>query len=130
MNEEDVPRRLDGPAVSREPTARSAPAPQGASGRRGPRVATLRLAASSVAALLGLGVGGTDALAQHHIVKRALQTAGCIPAQLRQIPTGGGTLVYEARCRGGADRVVNLVCTPTRCLVDEHSRHADEEDEP
>lgn len=70
----------------------------------------------------------TNVLADHHHLKRALQVARCLPQDVREVSSLKETVVYEASCREGSGRVVTLVCTPTRCLVDDHSRHSDEEE--
>lgn len=73
----------------------------------------------------------TPAAADHHLLKRALQEARCTPREIRELPGSGGNLVYKARCMEAGDRVLALVCTPTRCLADDHARHSpDEEDKP
>lgn len=37
---------------------------------------------------------------------------------------------YEARCTGAAKRALTLVCSPTRCVADEHASHdADAEED-
>ncbi|NNM73930.1 hypothetical protein [Enterovirga aerilata] len=77
-----------------------------------------------------LACSGVEAAADHHHLKRALQIARCLPQQVREVTSTGETSVYEVECREGAGRVLTLVCTQARCLVDDHGRHANEEDEP
>lgn len=83
-----------------------------------------------IALLAVLGLSADPAVADHHFVKRALQEARCLPASLTELTRNEGTLVYEARCRGAAGRVLTLVCTPARCVADDHASHdTNEEDE-
>lgn len=79
-----------------------------------------------LAALLAIAVS-PPVLADHHHLKRALQVARCLPQEVREVSSSNETVVYEASCREGSGRAVTLVCTPTGCLVDDHSRHGDEE---
>lgn len=71
----------------------------------------------------------TIASAEHHLVKRALQEANCLPASVDEVSRSGENLVLEARCKGSTNRRLILLCTPVRCAVDDHGRHAPEEDE-
>lgn len=69
------------------------------------------------------------ASADHHLVKRALQEARCLPASLREVSRPGPNLVLEARCKGRGDRRITLLCTPARCVMDDHGSHAPDQDE-
>lgn len=71
----------------------------------------------------------TIASAEHHLLKRALQEANCLPASVEELSRSGENLVFEARCKGSTNRRLTLLCTPARCAVDDHGRHAPEEDE-
>lgn len=70
----------------------------------------------------------SPAMADHHLQKRALQEARCIPASLKQVSGDRDNVVYEARCRGAKERMLLLVCTASRCVIDDHGSH-DTEDE-
>jgi predicted dinucleotide-utilizing enzyme len=74
-------------------------------------------------------VGASPALADHHLVKRALQEARCTPASLKQMDGASGTLVYQAVCSGAAGRVLTIVCTTERCFPDDHAAHAQDDED-
>jgi hypothetical protein len=71
----------------------------------------------------------TPAMADHHLEKRALMEARCIPAEFREAARVGAQVAYEVVCNDAAARRITLVCGPTRCAVDAHSEHS-EVDEP
>jgi hypothetical protein len=74
-------------------------------------------------------IGASPALADHHLVKRALQEARCIPASLKQVEGASNTLTYLAVCTGASKRVLTIVCTSKRCFPDDHAAHGkDDED--
>lgn len=70
----------------------------------------------------------SPAKADHHLQKRALQEARCIPASLKQVSGDRDNVVYEARCKGARERMLLLICTASRCVIDDHRSH-DPEDE-
>ena len=78
----------------------------------------LVLAVAVVAGMLG------TALADHHLQKRALQEARCMPASMREASRSGGNVAYSVVCDDAASREITLVCTPTRCVADAHSEHS------
>lgn len=79
--------------------------------------------------LLALSVSGVPAFADHHLEKRALMEARCIPAEMREASRAGAHVAYEVTCNDAAARRITLVCGPTRCAVDAHAEHS-EDDEP
>ena len=89
----------------------------------------LTLAATSVLGVLAAAYG---ARAEHHLVERALQEARCIPASVRETSRSGGSVTYAAECRDASRRALTLVCTLSRCFIDDHGAHDREieEDDP
>lgn len=84
--------------------------------------------ACAAAAML---VAPMPAAADHHLVKRALQEARCIPATFRRTDEQGRPSTYTVECRGRPRRTLTLVCTAARCFVDDHRGHErDDEESP
>lgn len=79
--------------------------------------------------VLAASMPGASALADHHLQKRALMEARCIPSAIREASRSGANVAYEVVCGDAAARRLTLVCGPSRCSVDAHSEHF-EDDEP
>ena len=85
----------------------------------------------AIVVMLTIPLISTAAMGDHHLVKRALQEAKCIPQSVQTVQGSAPNLVLEASCLGGPERKVTIVCTRTRCLADDHEAHGPgEDDEP
>lgn len=87
----------------------------------------MRLLVLCAAALLA---AVAPARADHHLQKRALQEARCLPRSVDEISRSNDNVAYLVICSDASARRLVLVCTPSRCLADPHGEHDDGEDEP
>lgn len=78
-----------------------------------------------LAAMLGRGAEASDADLQ-----RALLKAGCVKADIVQMPDQGAARVYRANCFGSSHRVVEAVCIEGRCVVSPSAVTRDDTDGP
>ena len=83
-----------------------------------------RLALLALGAMLAVG----PAQADHHLLKRALQQAGCIARDTTLVLRDGARTVYDVTCLGRFPDRVLVVCTGRVCLPDDPDHHsADDE---
>jgi hypothetical protein len=73
-----------------------------------------------VLVLIGVMASVQAAQADHHLVKRALQAVGCIPASLKEGEKTRNSTVYDVVCRGARAKHFKLICTPRQCFVEDH----------
>lgn len=73
-----------------------------------------------VIVLIGVMATVQAAQADHHLVKRALQGVGCIPASLKESERTRNSTVYDVICRGARPKHFKLICTPGQCFVEDH----------
>lgn len=50
-------------------------------------------------------------------LQRALLKAGCVKADIVQMPDQGAARIYRANCFGSSHKVVEVVCVDGRCMV-------------
>ncbi|WP_053080493.1 hypothetical protein [Methylobacterium variabile] len=79
----------------------------------------LRLTLLSVGTMLAIG----PAQADHHLLKRALQQAGCIARNTTLVLRDGARSVYDVTCLGLSPDRVLVVCTGRVCLTDDPDHH-------
>ncbi|GJD98728.1 MULTISPECIES: hypothetical protein [Methylobacterium] len=85
-----------------------------------------RLALLALGAMLAAG----PAQADHHLLKRALQQAGCIARSTSLIQRDGPRTVYDVTCLGSTPDRVIVVCTGRICLPDDPRHHGAEDEMP
>jgi hypothetical protein len=68
--------------------------------------------------VLGTLIIAEPAWATHHLLKRALQQANCIPHATQQILNDGVRAIYDVTCVGSSPGRVTIVCTSFICLRD------------
>ncbi|WP_244424699.1 hypothetical protein [Methylobacterium nodulans] len=83
------------------------------------RAAMRRRLLLALAALLATA----PAQADHHLLKRALQQAGCIPRATTQVLRDGARAIYDVTCLGPDPDRVTIVCTGRVCLPDNPDHH-------
>lgn len=87
-----------------------------------------RAAVVAGAFLFCLPLGSGAVRADHHLLKRALQEARCIPASATRVAGEASVTAYEVVCRG-APRNLVVVCDARACraeTADHHDRADDE----
>jgi hypothetical protein len=86
----------------------------------------LRLTLLTVGAMLAVG----PAQADDHLLKRALQQAGCIARNTSLVLRDGARMVYDVTCLGLSPDRVLIVCTGRVCMPDDPNHHSLNEEIP
>lgn len=73
---------------------------------------------------------GSGAKASDADLQRALLKAGCVKAEIRQMPSQGTARIFRANCFGSSHRVIEAVCIEGRCMVSPSDVTRETSDDP
>lgn len=89
----------------------------------------IRISAYSGGMVLGLLLATVPAQADHHLLKRALQEARCIPLRVERIPGQSAIVAYAVACLR-PPRALVVVCDARACRAEVAEHHDRDDDEP